>query len=850
MRMSGKIAAAAAAFLLVFGLSASAQKLVSLPKASDTVTGTLPNGISYYVVTNPICKGYADFALVQKGPVEKALSRELLSDLPNFQKDKPYEFLSRRGVGYNEDGFVSYSDSCTVFRLSGVQTSDTAVTDTTLLMLFGLSSRYPYEQAVVICGDVKASQIQERMNVFSMMVTPRSKSPQGRESAWRPSGEKSLKRTVTDDARTQFSISYSSPRTPQDVMPTVQPAVTKLFAAELGFILKHRVGQYFRLRGIALGGMDWEYRSSADSPGCEKYTLTVRTSVSQLDKAVEACSNIFADLDQNGASVPEYSLARELFDIEPVSDMQRCISAFLYSSSLASGSDEDAYLRGRKISAEREAPFFNSFVSALIGPSANLEFSLSAPSSCPHSVESLGQLFSSAWLKSPAKTSFHNAAADSSKLSGASSKLKLKASAAEPVTGGQMWTFSNGMKVIFKQNGSERSFRYCLLLNGGYSEVRGLRQGEGGFVQDMLSLYTISGMEGSTFRAMLEANRVSMSCEVTESDMRLSGEAPSDRLQLVLKSLVSVASDRKIDRKAFPLYRNDMAAELPWERRDRTGLDVLLDSLLIPDYRYAATRSLSALGDDLPQRADEYFNGCFSNCSDGVLILVGNLDEFELKKQLSRYLGGFGTSHRYSARPQISLSLPSSTLTFTDWAPMMKVGDAHESVNIAITAALPFSQEKNMSFRIALKVLEQRVIASLPELGMAVEVKGHYELFPTERMVVHLSLRKVPEAGLPEGVISEDPLVAISMIRSLLADMGSIKISDAEMKQLKASLSSELDRERTSQEGIVEAAIVRYSLGKDIASKYQDHLKSVNAASVKQVLSALGAGGRVEYIIY
>ena len=86
--MSGKIAAAAAAFLLVFGLSAGAQKLVSLPKASDTVTGTLPNGISYYVVTNPICKGYADFALVQKGPVEKALSRELLSDLPNFQKDK------------------------------------------------------------------------------------------------------------------------------------------------------------------------------------------------------------------------------------------------------------------------------------------------------------------------------------------------------------------------------------------------------------------------------------------------------------------------------------------------------------------------------------------------------------------------------------------------------------------------------------------------------------------------------------------------------------------------------------------------------------------------------------------
>ena len=850
MRMSGKIAAATAALLLIFGFPAVAQKLVSLPKASDTVTGTLPNGISYYLVTDPVCKGYADFTLVQKGPVEKNLCRELLADLPNFQKDKPYEFLSRRGIGYGEDGFVSYSDSCTIFRFSGVQTSDTAVTDTTLLMLFGLSSRYPYEQAVIVSGDVKASQIQERMNVFSMMVTPRSKSPESTAPAWRPSGEMSLSHSVTGGQMARFSISYSSSRTPQDIMPTVQPSVTKLFATELGFIIKHRIAQYFQLHGIALGGADWTYRSSADSPLCEKYTLTVKTLPSQLDKAVEACAKILADLDQNGAGTSEYSLARELFSIEPVSHVQRCISAFLYSSSLASNEDEDKYLRSRKISVERETPLFNAFASALLGPSANLEFSLDSPASgCP-SVESLGKLFSSAWLKNTDKTAFHNFAADSSKLSGTSMKLKLKASAAEPVTGGQMWTFSNGMRVIFRQSGSERSFRYCLLLNGGYSEVKNLRQGEGGFVQDMFSLYSICGMENSTFRAMLEANRVSMSCEVTESDMRLGGKAPSDRLQLVLKSLVSVASSRKMDRKAFPEFRNDAAAGLPWESKEREGLAVLMDSLLVPDYKYTAVRNLAALGDDLPQRADDYFNARFSSCSDGVLILVGNLDEFELKKQLLRYLGGFETSHRHSLRPQISLNLPTSTLTLTDWAPMVKVGDGRESVNIAITAGMPFSQERNFSFRIALKILEERIVAGLADLGMAADVTGRYELFPTERMVVQLSLRKVPEAGLPEGVVSEDPLVAISRIRALLADIGTTQISDAEMNFYKAWLGSEADRERTSCEGIVEAAIVRYSLGKDIASKYKEKLGSVNAASVKQVLSALSAGGRVEYIIY
>ncbi len=850
MKLPGTIAAAAAALFLLFGFSADAQKLISLPKASDTVTGTLPSGISYYIVTDSECKGYADFALVQKGPLEKALARELLSDLPNFRKDKPYEFLSRRGIGYNDDGFVSYSDSCNIFRLRGVHTDDSTVTDTTLLMLFALGSRYPYEQAVIVSGDVNSSQIRERMDVFSMMVTPREKSPERSSALWRPSGGKVLEYRESSGEEASFSISYSSPRTPADVMPTVQSTVTKLFAAELGFIVKHRVSQYFRLHGIASGGLEWGYRSSADSPLCEKYTLTVRTLPSQIEKAVRACADIFADLDQNGAGIAEYSLARDLFVIEPVSHERRCISTFLYSSPLASCEEEDKYLRSRKISAEREAPFFNSFVSALLGPSANLEFSLAAPAArCP-SVEELGEFFSSAWLRSPANTSFHNVAADSSKLSGTSMKVKLKSSVPEPVTGGTMWTFSNGMRVIFKQSGSERSFRYCLLLQGGYSRVAGLRRGEGGFVQDIFSLYSICGLEGSTFRSMLEANKVSLSCTVTESDMRLSGEAPSERLQLVLKALVSAASSRKMDKKAFGLFKSNAAVALAGGRKEREALDVLMDSLLIPDYRYTAVRDYAALGDDLPARADEYFSAQLRNCSDGVLILTGNLDEFELKKQLMRYLGGFETSSRHSVRPPISLSAPTSVQTFTEWAPMMKTGDGVPGVNMAISAAMPFSPERDMSFRIALKILRERIISALPELGMSVTVSGRYELFPLERMSVHLSLRQIPEEGLPEGIITEDPLVAISQIRSLLADIASTKISDGELNFHKAWLGSELDRERASREGIEQAAILRYSLGKDIASRYKAQLKSVDASSVKQVLGAIAAGGRVEYIVY
>ena len=67
------------AFLLTFlTFSLGAQSLPSLPAASGVVTGSLPNGIAYYLVSNPEVKGHADFALVQKGSVREEISKASL----------------------------------------------------------------------------------------------------------------------------------------------------------------------------------------------------------------------------------------------------------------------------------------------------------------------------------------------------------------------------------------------------------------------------------------------------------------------------------------------------------------------------------------------------------------------------------------------------------------------------------------------------------------------------------------------------------------------------------------------------------------------------------------------------
>ena len=79
--MTKHINLAKVALLFIASLTASAQGLPALKMASEITVGELPNGISYYLVTNQTAKGYADFALVQKGQTSPVQAREAINFL-------------------------------------------------------------------------------------------------------------------------------------------------------------------------------------------------------------------------------------------------------------------------------------------------------------------------------------------------------------------------------------------------------------------------------------------------------------------------------------------------------------------------------------------------------------------------------------------------------------------------------------------------------------------------------------------------------------------------------------------------------------------------------------------------
>ena len=138
MRLITKLAICLFVLLSTITFSLSAQTLSSLPKASEVATGVLPNGISYYLVSNKDVRGHADFALVQKGAADEAVAKAALTELPHFQSGRPYQYLAKLGVGYQKYGHFRSEGRSVVYHFKDVPVDRQEVRDTVLLLLFDI----------------------------------------------------------------------------------------------------------------------------------------------------------------------------------------------------------------------------------------------------------------------------------------------------------------------------------------------------------------------------------------------------------------------------------------------------------------------------------------------------------------------------------------------------------------------------------------------------------------------------------------------------------------------------------------------------------------------------------------
>lgn len=869
---------------LAFSLSACgyshSQELPSLPQDPAVSAGVLPNGVSYYIVANRTMKGVADFALVQKtafGEVDSLyagyplrVARESLDSLPKFVTRKPECFLADYGMDERRGKLVRVDGNSTVYRFEDFSLSrgDVAM-DSTFLMMFDIiggrrfasdssfAGLYPTAaSAIVVSGDVDASAILSKLKLLSLMVPERCGTPIAEPYVWEPSD--SAEFTVVTDTSLCYAradISYSSPRTPANYMGTVLPTVSERLGDMFGMVLRKRLAAGFRTAGVPVGNMSFRYVKSSDTPGDERYVISFTTSQEMLRTAVATAASVFSYLDGKGIGEDEYEVVKDeyLIDIydesrRPVVPnwkyVDRCISSFLYGADLASSSEKFNFFMSSGLQDSTLTRLFNNFVSKLLDRDRNLTVRCVTPSADISSGE-LSGIYRSSWDKEAASEAlqlYPVRSAEELPENLQDIKVRLVSDRKEHLTGGRLWTFSNGMKVIYRRQDTQGIMYYTLALKGGYSMMDGLRKGEGAFLSDVLETYDIAGMRSEDFHYLMSAEGITMSSRVGISDIRISGKAPRNAVPVMVRALKAVANNRSVNREAYNYMRNSLAVELKAMSDRRKDRIYAIDSLMCPSYIYSSARVSVDLEDDLPERANVFFDSQFSHVNEGVLIIIGDMEETAMRKLLQPLLSGFRTSRT----PSAGIRLPYQPIS--GWSTYTRDGK-RTSTDVVMSVPLTFTAENYMAARVAAAAVGETVSRELCGTTCHAAVSYDIIMYPQERFNLMITVEDADPDGFPAGAERLSFLEMLYSVREVLDRLSSSPVAESDMEAYRSEVCDNLYSRQTDPEFIAGRMVMRYIYGKDLMTKYDEKVKAVTAERVRELISALDSGSKIEYVI-
>lgn len=863
---------------LLFAINVPAQNLPVMTPDPAIKQGKLPNGLTYYVVSNPSAKGYADFALVQKtgsltdstAAADKAVAvaKDALAHLPRIGSKSPQEWMADHGVTPTSDGFISVTSDATVFRFKDMSLSSGAnVQDSTLLLLMTIVDRVsvtedeylakwysPSDQAIVISGDVDANSLISKMTSLSYMTPSRKSAPRS-EYKWKDSEAAVFKvMEVPGRKLTRVSASWKQPRAPREYMNTVQPAIYERFISELSYIAERRIHLDLSRRGVPVADVSCRYRSSAEGPGDEMFNVSLTVADKDVLQAVGALARTCASIDASSVTIDEYRVAREnylkILSAKTAGSFKsnaeyvdRCVAAFLRNSSLASSKEKLNLHLSRNLPDDTQLKLFNDMASALLDGSRNLTLRCASSKAMADEAK-VRNAFYSAWSDSYANPSPLDAffAEPDFQWPIAGPKVKLASSKPDPMSGAAVWTYSNGFKVVYKNMATGGKTYWTLAQNGGYGSIEDLSEGEGAYASDFLRLCRVAGVDGSSFYDMLLSRGLTFETRVGLTGTLLSGVAPKEETETVMQALVAVANNRTCDKEAYATYMADDALAAGLDNDPREARIAAIDSIMCPGYVYSWKKVHGKLTQEFSAKADRFFERQSAKMNDGVLILVTDMPEAEVKKLMLSYVGHFRTTGAAFRRPSLRYQPIAGWSTYT-------VDGKGDSIDVAMSALMPLTMDNYMTAAVASMILEKALSDALVNTGMYSQVSYNFVITPQDRLNVLVSVAPLARTAYASHIDASGPIEALSVIRSMFQDLSQTKISDKSLNACKAYLKSYLAQKMKEPEYWLDAISKRFLDGKDFTSSYAAKIDAVNAESVRNLLNSLNNGSKVEYVV-
>lgn len=814
------------------------QELPVLPDDPGISRIVLPDGITCYLAENESVKGKADFALVRRGFGADESVRQLDS-LPRLRSVAPASFLRSGYIFYGRRGYAVPEGDGSVVRFDNVRLrAGEAVTDSLLLVIFDMidGRGKPEDEAIVISGDIDRDAMHAKLRLLSLMI-PASDSVSSSDSVHScdsssvpsssvPSGGLCVRSGTGVSAL--VNIDFNAGEIPERYRGTALPAVSARMWEELKFVLEDRIRTAMESASVPVADLRMSYRGFPDGERHENYCISVMTSPE--DSSLARCILDSVLFLSGKVTMAEYRQAKSAVDMAGrrravktfVPDsvyVKRCAASFLYGSSLVSDSGKYSFFEKRLLPDSLALGFLNDFASGLLSGTACGRRPLS------DSLPRRGLVNLADTLLFPVP----------------SERCGVRMSRQDQSSGSRVWTFANGIKVVYKQMPTDGMMYYSYVLKDGYSSMKDMRDGEGAFLSDMLPLCSVCGLSGREFRTLLAVNGITMQTAVSLNSSRISGSMPSGRLSLLMKSLLALTKSRSLDRHAWQMYMEEERIRLQARYGCSREKMFAIDSLMNGEDRYSPFKSAENLHEDLPERAMPFFDNIFSKSDDGLFVLVGDMYESDVRKLLQQYMGGFRTIGRRSLRSAVSCQTATGESTYF-------VKGKTSGIDITMTCGLVLNPENFMASQVAAMALEDALADAVYGSGMYVTARNSFAVYPEERFSVFVSAAYASEEGLPADVGRDKLVMALMRMRLAASGLSDSGLDEERLALYKAMLSDRWASLQDRPEYWLSVISGRYAGRKDLQTRYQENIDAVDAETVSGILSALVGGGRLEYV--
>jgi len=518
--------------LLLFfqvGVLSAAEPLPKLPEDSSIAKGTLPNGVSYMLVTNKSVKGVADIAILQR-----ACQTSI---------DVPEGLLARMGVGPGREG---YSRSFEGNMLYSFRDCPFVVGDSCVDSLLFASMKIIGEasalgdpaygttnQTLIIAGDIDKASLQSKLKMLSMWVPLHTGVKSQPEYVWEPSDAPVFEVSENGPAST-IRFEYKVPASPIADNSTVVAVMAKQFHFILKTVVTTAIGHALCAEGIPYSDIDCVAICSDVHLGDDVFSVSLTVAPEDVSAATEIAASVLKKIAHEDITVDEYAWAYRKMSYDdwarahvPMGNaayVTKCVNSVLYNASLATKKSEVEFYRSRVLEQDVRTTLFNKFTTGL-AEDGNLRVSVSgAPLGL--TADSLAALVLNA--ERPVSFIDVNISDTLGFAAPQDKKSSIPSAKKDALTGGNTWTYSNGVNVLYKNMPTDGIIYFSWVLRGGEE------------VAPTLVEKSISQFHGEDFINLLNANGITMDIVAHSQDICITGRAASERLQLLLRAFQMV----------------------------------------------------------------------------------------------------------------------------------------------------------------------------------------------------------------------------------------------------------------------------------------------------------------------